>query len=140
MKYSNIFVICYDKMQQIYINPHLFTAGTCSSDADCLSQSCRNDSMSKCDTHYNHCHCTQRPACGHGHDTDCRNLHCSSGFKGTCSNGHCHCQRGMPYYIILYYMPLPQEEEYFISTSCFVRGRGRDFYYSFSLNQHRRNS
>lgn len=79
----------------------LFTAGTCSSDADCLSQSCRNDSMSKCDTH-NHCHCTQRPACGHGHDTDCRNLHCSSGFKGTCSNGHCHCQRGMPYYIILY--------------------------------------
>uniref|UniRef100_A0A8W8N8U6 TNFR-Cys domain-containing protein n=1 Tax=Magallana gigas TaxID=29159 RepID=A0A8W8N8U6_MAGGI len=66
--------------------------GTCSSDADCLSQSCRNDSMSKCDTH-NHCHCTQRPACGHGHDTDCRNLHCSSGFKGTCSNGHCHCQR-----------------------------------------------
>lgn len=42
--------------------------------------------------------------------------------------------------IILYYMPLPQEEEYFISTSCFVRGRGRDFYYSFSLNQHRRNS
>lgn len=42
--------------------------------------------------------------------------------------------------IILYYMPLPQEEEYFISTSCFVRRGGRDFYYSFSLNQHRRNS
>lgn len=26
--------------------------------------------------------------------------------------------------IILYYMLLPQEEEYFISTSCFVRGQG----------------
>lgn len=90
IKYFNIFVICYDKMQQIYINFYFFIVGICFFDVDCLSQFCRNDFMLKCDI-YNYCYCMQRLVCGYGYDIDCRNFYCFLGFKGICSNGYCYC-------------------------------------------------